>query len=144
MRAAPDAATVSGEIRRRAGSAAAARRLVERRVAEVLRNLDALGVARADVRTDSVRSFTTRRRGRVRHYASTSLVVRTTDLALLERILGAFGGASIPEFAYDSSTESASGGGTDDSGGGSGGSVEIEPGRERVQVAVAVVYEIGP
>ncbi len=191
VRAAPDTATVGGEITRRARSAAIARRLVERRVAAVLRNLDALGVARADVRTGSVSSFRTRRRGRVRYHASTSLEVRTTDLAKLGAILAAFGGASIsgpefevsdstaarqdatrialqrarlradaaaaalglrviairkvdlnPEFAVDTSTDSAAGGGSAESP--SRGGIDIEPGLEEVSVAVAVVYEIGP
>ena len=163
---------------------------MERRVATLLSTLDALGVARADVRTRAVNSFRTRRRGRVRYHASTSLEVRTTDLAKLSQILAAFGGASISgpefevsdptaarqeatsialqrararaeaaaaalglrivairkvdlnaEFGFDTST--ARGGGSDESAGGGGG-VSIEPGRERVSVAVAVVYDIGP
>jgi uncharacterized protein YggE len=191
VRAAPDTATVRGEIARVARSAAIARRRVERRVATVLRNLDALGVERADVRTE-VSSYRTRRRGRVRHVASTSLTVRTTELEKLGQILGAFGGASISgpefevadstaarqeatrialqrarrradaaaaalgqrvvairkvdlnaEFNFDSSVDTASGGGTDDSEQ-RGSAPEIEPGRERVSVAVAVVYEIAP
>ncbi len=194
VRATPDTATVTGEITRRARSARVARRRVERRVVAVLSQLDALGVARADVRTSSVNSFRTRRRGRVRHHASTSLEVRTTELAKLGQILAAFGDASISgpefevsdttaarqeatrialqrararadaaaaalglrvlairkvdlnaEFGYDSSAQPAAGGGTDESAGGAGGGgVSIEPGRERVSVAVAVVYEIGP
>jgi uncharacterized protein len=192
VRAVPDTATVAAEITRRARSAAAARRRVERRVAAVLSKLDTLGVPRAEVRTRAVNSFRTRRRGRVRHHASTSLEVRTTDLAKLSQILGAFGGASISgpefevsdttaarqeattialqrararaeaaaaalglrivairkvdlnaEFGYDAAPEPAAGGGTNDSAG-SGGGVSIEPGREQVAVAVAVVYEIGP
>ena len=48
------------------------------------------------------------------------------------------------EFNYDASSQRASGGaGTDESAGGGGG-VAIEPGRELVSVAVAVVYELGP
>src|SRR5215216_3883088 len=75
-------------------------------VAAVLRALDVLGVPRADVQTRSVGSFRTRRRGRVRHYASTTLEVRTTDLDKLPQILAAFGGASIdgPEFDVSDST----------------------------------------
>ena len=195
VRAAPDTATVAAEITRRARSAAAARRRVERRVAAVLSKLDALGVPRAEVRTRAVNSFRTRRRGRVRHHASTSLEVRTTDLAKLSQILAAFGGENISgpefevsdptaarqeataialqrararaeaaaaalglrvvairkvdlnaEFGYDAAPEPAAGGGTNDSAssGGGGGGVSIEPGREQVAVAVAVVYEIGP
>jgi uncharacterized protein len=194
VRAAPDTATVGAEISRRAGTPAAARRIVERRVQEVLRNLDGLGVPRADVRTAAIRSYRTRRHGKLRHVASTSLVIRTNDLPKLPQILGALGGATVegpefdvsdstaarqqasrialerarrradaaaaavgmrvvairkvdlnPEFAYDSSVERASGGGSDDSGGGGGGGgITIEPGREEVGVAVAVVYEIAP
>jgi uncharacterized protein YggE len=193
VRATPDTATVGAEITRRARTPAVARRAVERRVQEVLRNLDALGVPRADVQTAAIRTYRTRRRGKVRHVASTSLRIRTTDLDLLERILGALGGASIegpefdvsdstaarqeataialgrarrradaaagavgmrvlairkvdlnPEFGYDSSTEAAGGGRDDSDGGGGGGGVTIEPGREEIGVAVAVVYEIGP
>jgi uncharacterized protein YggE len=191
VRAAPDAATVRAEIARTARSAAIARRRVERRVAIVLRRLDALGVDRADVRTDALGSYRIRRRGRIRHVASTSLQVRTTELEKLGRIVRAFGGASISgpefevtdstaarqeatrialqrarrradaaaaalglrvvairkvdlnaEFNYDASVEAMSRGGSDDEGG--GGAVEIEPGRERVSVAVAVVYELAP
>lgn len=192
VRAAPDAATVGAEIARTARSAAVARRRVERRVAAVLRNLDALGVARQDVKTTSVQSFRIRRKGRVRHHASTSLQVRTTDLEQLSEILAAFGDASISgpefevsdptaarqeatgialqrarrradaaaaalglrviairkvdlnaEFAYDSSSQAASGGGTDDEGGGGAATgPDIEPGLERVTVAVAVIYDI--
>ena len=194
VRAAPDTATVAGEITRRARSAAVARRRVERRVAAVLSNLDAIGVARADVRTSSVSSYRTRRRGRVRYHASTSLEVRTTDLAKVGEILAAFGGASISgpefdvsdttaarqeatrialqrarvradaaaaalglrvlairkvdlnaEFGYASGAQPAAGRGTDESAStGGGGGVSIEPGRDQVSVAVAVVYEIGP
>ena len=192
VRAAPDTATVRAEISRVAGSAETARRRVARRVATVLRKLDALGVERADVRTE-VSSYRTRRRGRIRHVASTSLQVRTTQLERLGRILRAFGGASISgpefevsdstaarqeatrtalqrsrrradaaaaalgqrvvairkvdlnaEFNYDSSSfAQRASGGSDDSEGG-GGAVDIEPGREQVSVAVAVVYEIAP
>jgi uncharacterized protein YggE len=162
----------------------------------VLRNLDALGVPRAEIRTGDVESFRTRRRGKPRHVASSSLFVRTTDLERLGRIVAAFGGADISgpefevtddtaarqeatrialerarrradaaaaalgqrvlairkvdlnaEFEYDSSSSiSPASGGQDESegGGGGGGSVRIEPGREEVAVAVAVVYEIGP
>ena len=194
VQAEPDAATVGAEIARAARSAAIARRRVERRVATVLRSLDALGVDRADVRTDAVRSYRTRRRGRVRYVATTSLQVRTTELGKLSRILGAFGGASISgpefevsdstaareeatrialqrarrradaaaaalglrvvaiqkvdlnaEFNYDATAGALSRGGSDDSeAGGGGGAVDIEPGRERVSVAVAVVYELAP
>ena len=58
------------------------------------------------MRTRSVGSFRTRRHGRIRHHASTTLEVRTTDLAKLPRILAAFGGASIegPEFDVSDST----------------------------------------
>lgn len=192
VRAEPDAATVGAEIARTAGSAAGARRRVERRVATVLRKLDALGVERADVRTDAVNSYRTRRKGRVRHIALTSLQVRTTELEKLGRILRAFGDASISgpefevtdataarqdatrialqrsrrradaaaaalglrvvairqvdlnaEFDHDPSFQDMSGGGTDDSGEGGGGPA-VEPGRERVSVAVAVVYELAP
>ena len=192
VRAAPDTATVVGEINRVARSARVARRRVERRVARVLRNLDALGVARADVQTNSVSSFRTRRRGRVRHHASTSLSVRTTELEKLDEILAAFGGESIggpefevsdstaarqeatrialerarrradaaaaalglrvlairkvdlnAEFGYNPSFTFTSGGDDEDSGGGAA-TPSIEPGRERISVAVAVVYEIGP
>jgi uncharacterized protein YggE len=196
VRAAPDTVMVAGEITRRARSAAIARRRVERRVAAVLGNLDALGVARADVRTSSVSSYRSRRHGRTRYHASTSLEVRTTDLAKVSEILAAFGGASISgpefsvsdttaarqeatrialqrapvradaaaaalglrvvairkvdlnaEFGYDTGAQPASGRGTDDgasSGGGGGGGVSIEPGRDEVSVAVAVIYELGP
>lgn len=104
--ATPDTATVAAEISRTARSAATARRRVERRVAVVLSALDALGVPRADVRTSSVGSFRTRRRGRVRHHASTTLEVRTTDLAKLPQILAAFGDANIdgPEFDVSDTT----------------------------------------
>jgi len=104
--AVPDTATVAAEISRTARAAATARRRVERRVAAVLRALDVLGVPRADVQTRSVGSFRTRRRGRVRHHASTTLEVRTTDLDKLPQILAAFGGASIdgPEFDVSDST----------------------------------------
>jgi uncharacterized protein YggE len=107
VRAVPDTATVAGEITRQARTAAIARRRVERRVAAVLRNLDALGVERADVRTNSVRSYSLRRRGRVRHYASTSLQVRTTDLTKLGQILAAFGGANIDGPEFDVSDDTA-------------------------------------
>lgn len=197
VRVAPDTATVGARIARQARSAGVARRRVERRVAEVLRNLDALGVPRADVRTGDLESYRSRRRGKVRYVATSSLFVRTTDLERLGRIVAAFGGADISgpefevtddtaarqeatrialerarrradaaaaalgqrvlairkvdlnaEFAYDSDSispasgqdDSASGGG----GGSGGGSVRIEPGREEVGVAVAVIYEIGP
>jgi uncharacterized protein YggE len=193
VRVAPDTATVGAEISRVARSAAVARRRVERRVAEVLRALDALGVPRADVRTGDLNSYRTRRRGRVRRVVSTSLQVRTTNLENLGRIVAAFGGASIsgPEFevtddtaarqeatrialerarrradaaaaalgqrvlairkvdlnaevGYDSSFDAASGGEDQAESGGGGGSVRIEPGRQEVAVAVAVIYEIGP
>ena len=192
VRAAPDTATVLGEINRVARSARVARRRVERRVARLLRKLDALGVARADVQTNSVTSFRTRRRGRVRHHAATSLSVRTMKLEKLDDILAAFGGESTggpefevsdstaarqeatrialerarrradaaatalglrvlairkvdlnAEFGYDSSSTTLAGGDDEDSGGG-GATPNVEPGRERVSVAVAVVYEIGP
>ncbi len=193
VRVAPDTATVGGRISRQARSAAVARRRVERRVAEVLRNLDALGVPRADIRTGDVESFRTRRRGKLRHVASSSLFVRTTDLERLGRIVAAFGGADISgpefevtddtaarqeatrialerarrradaaaaalgqrvlairkvdlnaEFEYDSSSYSPASGGQDDSESGGGGNVRIEPGREEVTAAVAVIYAIGP
>jgi uncharacterized protein YggE len=194
VRATPDTATVAAQISRRGRTGATARRLVERRVRQVLAALDALGVARADVQTTSIERYRSRRRGRVRHVASTTLVIRTTDLENLPRILGALGGASIegpefsvsdstaarqeataialqrarrradaaaaavgmrvvairkvdlnPEFGYDASPDRASGGSDDSaSGGGSGGGVIVEPGREEVAVAVAVVYEIAP
>ena len=75
-------------------------------MAEVLRALDALGVPRTDVRTTSVGSFRTRRHGRIRHHALTTLSVRTTALDKLPRIIAAFGGASIegPEFDVSDST----------------------------------------
>jgi uncharacterized protein YggE len=193
VRVAPDTATVGGRVSRQARSAAVARRRVERRVAAVLRNLDALGVPRADIRTGDVESFRTRRRGKLRHVASSSLFVRTTDLERLGRIVAAFGGADISgpefevtddtaarqeatrialerarrradaaaaalgqrvlairkvdlnaEFEYDSSSYSPASGGQDDSGSGGGGNVRIEPGREEVTAAVAVIYAIGP
>jgi uncharacterized protein YggE len=106
VRVAPDTATVGGRISRQARSVAVARRRVERRVAEVLRNLDALGVPRADIRTAGLESFRTRRRGKVRHVATSSLLVRTTDLDRLGQIVAAFGGADIsgPEFEVTDDT----------------------------------------
>ncbi len=106
VRVAPDTATVGGRVSRQARSAAVARRRVERRIAAVLRNLDALGVPRADIRTGDVESFRTRRRGKLRHVASSSLFVRTTDLERLGRIVAAFGGADIsgPEFEVTDDT----------------------------------------
>ena len=191
VRAAPDTATVRGEIARAARSVAIARRRVERRVATVLRNLDALGVQREDVRTE-LNSYRTRSKGRVRYVATTTVQVRTTELEQLGRIFRAFGGASISgpefevsdstaareaatrialqrtrrradaaaaalgmrvvairkvdlnaEFNYDASVEPAGGGGTDESAD-SGGGASVEPGRDRISVAVAVVYEIAP
>jgi uncharacterized protein YggE len=190
VRATPDAATVGADITRSARTPAAARRRVEGRVQEVLRNLDAIGVPRADVQTASIRSYRTRRKGKVRHVASTSLRVRTANLEQLPRILGALGGARIdgpefevsdstaarqeatrialerarrradaaaaalgmrvvairkvdlnPEFGYDSATRAAGGGGDDSA---SAEQITVEPGREEVGAAVAVVYEIAP
>ena len=87
VRATPDTAEVGAAIRRADRSAARARRRVERALAAKLRRLAALGVPRADVRTESISSFRTRRNGRTVYRASTSLRIRTTDLARLPAIL---------------------------------------------------------
>ena len=49
-----------------------------------------------------------------------------------------------PELGYDSGFDAAGGGSSDDAASGGGGDVQIEPGRDEVAVAVAVVHEIGP
>lgn len=195
VRVEPDTAVVGARIARAARSAVVARRRVERRVSTVVRELSQAGVQPADLRTEEVSSYRTRRRGRVRYVASTTLRVRTTDLDRLGAIIAAFGGAQISgpefevsddtaarqeatrlalerarrradaaaaalglrvtairkvdlnaEFGYDSDSSSSPASGVDeDSGaGGGGGGARIEPGREEVAVAVAVVYEIGP
>ena len=70
------------------------------------RRLAALGVPRTDIRTESISSFRTRRHGRTVYRASTSLRIRTTDLARLPAILRALGGADLdgPEFSISDST----------------------------------------
>ena len=193
VRVEPDTASVAAQISRTARSPAVARSRVERRVAAVLRGLVALGIPEADLRTSSVSSFRSRRRGRVRHHAATTLTIRVTNLDLLERVLGSLGGADIegpefsvsdetaprqeatrialdrarrraddaaaaigqrvvairkvdlnPEFGYDSGVVPASGGQDDAASGGGGSAVQIERGREVIEVAVAVVFEIAP
>ena len=106
VRATPDTATVGASIRRLAARASVARRRVERSLAAKLRRLAALGVPRTDIRTESIASFRTRSRGRTYFRAATSLRIRTTDLAALDRILGALGGADLsgPEFSVSDST----------------------------------------
>ena len=106
VRAAPDTAQVGATIRRADRSAAAARRRVERALATKLRRLAALGVPRADIRTEAIESFRSRRKGRTTYRASTSLRIRTTDLDRLPAILGALAGADLsgPEFSISDST----------------------------------------
>ena len=106
VRATPDTAEVGATIRRADRSAAAARRRVERALAAKLRRLAALGVPRTDIRTESISSFRTRRHGRTVYRASTSLRIRTTDIARLPGILRALGGADLdgPEFSVSDST----------------------------------------
>ena len=106
VRATPDTAEVSAAIRRADRTAARARRRVERALTAKLRRLAALGVPRTDIRTESISSFRTRRHGRTVYRASTSLRIRTTDLARLPAILRALGGADLdgPEFSISDST----------------------------------------
>ena len=68
--------------------------------------LDALGVPRASVRTEAIESYRTRRKGRVRHVAVTSLRIRTQDLDRLGELVGALRGTNVdgPEFAVTDST----------------------------------------
>jgi len=106
VQAAPDTATINATVRRRAGRPAVARRRVERRLAEILRALDGLGVPRTDVQTEAVQRLTTRRRGRLSHIAQTTLRIRTRDLAKVGPIIDALGGANVdgPEFEVTDST----------------------------------------
>jgi uncharacterized protein YggE len=106
VRAEPDVASLTAQIGRTARSPAVARRRVERRVAEVLRALEAIGIPRADIRTSGVESYRSRRRGRTRHHAATTLAIRVADLDLLGRVVGALRGADIegPDFSVSDET----------------------------------------
>ena len=106
VRAAPTPPRSGATVTRRARTPGRARALVERKVAAVLRALDALGVPRASVRTEAIESYRTRRKGRVRHVAVTSLRIRTQDLDRLGELVGALRGTNLdgPAFAVTDST----------------------------------------
>lgn len=101
VRVAPDTADLYASIQRRARTPVAARRLVERRLDAVLARLVATGLPREEVQTERIASYRTRREGRVRHVATTTLSIRTTRLELLGAVVGALRGTSIdgPEFS---------------------------------------------
>lgn len=93
----PDVATLFVSVNRSAPSAAAARSAANRTTAAVLAGVKRLGIADADVQTTEVRlarrSVLVGRRGhrhrRVRYFASNSLTVRVTSIALAGRVVDA-------------------------------------------------------
>src|SRR5918993_978044 len=79
VRATPDAAELAATVGRRARTEAAARRRVERRLREIVTDLQGIGVPAEAIRTRSSEAFTQRRDGRRSGFASRGIEVRVDD-----------------------------------------------------------------
>jgi uncharacterized protein YggE len=192
--ATPDAAELQAVVQRRARTGAIARRRADRRVRALIAAVQQLGVPAENVRTNVFETYSDRERGRRVRVVNRGFEVRVTDLAKLEAVVAALGGAVqggpdfivsdpteehaaaaaialqrararadaaaaalglrvlgirkvdlSPEFGYDSDSFSAVSRGSDESeSSGGAGTVEVETGQNRIDAAVAVIYEIGP
>jgi uncharacterized protein YggE len=100
VRATPDAAELDAAVERRARTVPAARRKVERRVRGLLAELQEIGVPAEAIRTGTFETYTTRRKGRRTSHALRGIAVRVDDLAQLDAVATALGGALQGEIRF--------------------------------------------
>ncbi len=100
VRATPDAAELDAAVERSARTVPAARRKVERRLRGLLAALQEIGLPAEAIRTGSFETYTIRRKGRRTSHALRRVAIRVDDLARLEPVVAALGGAIQGEIDF--------------------------------------------
>ncbi len=100
VRATPDAAELDASVERSARTVRAARRKVERRLRGLLATLQEIGLPAEAIRTGSFETYTIRRKDRRTGHAIRRVAIRVDDLAQLEAVVAALGGAVQGEIEF--------------------------------------------